>query len=201
MSDGLQWVAERGAFEMGYWIVFARGLSAEELVSRLEGDFAAMTLMSWSDAVELEMEAEDEDEQVVRVGSCQGWAFAVAEYGPLGERTDELVQAASAGTEAVSVSRTVNADTWFLHAKDGETLCEFEPGLEHERTGVSSNDLVEALKQVGLLLPDGTSPREHGSDVDDSERRVLQMAEQAFGVGLPRDQVEHGQLLGARLSG
>lgn len=195
-SDGVQWLERDGEFDLGYWVVFARGLEPAELVARTEAEPDPMTALTRIEASDL---ADETDDVVLRAGSAGGWAFGVVEGGPVGDAADTCVRALSVGTEAVGVWRTVNADTYFEYAEDGRTVCCFEPGREHERKGDDPGRLLPALREAGLVLPDGSTPFEHGADVDEPMLRVLRLAESAFGLGLPRHDVLDGALLAARI--
>jgi hypothetical protein len=94
------------------------------------------------------------------------------------------------------VNRTVNSDSGFAFAEDGQIVCAFEPGYEHERSGPDPDRLLPALLHAGLVMPDGRTPFEHGLDFDlgDVRERVLAMAEREFGLDLPRQAVLHGGL-------
>lgn len=127
--DGVRWLEAEDHFELGYWVLFARGLDPE-LLRRLGAapEPAELTRVQASDLEEPSGGA------VMRVGSSGGRAFGVAEYGSLSQ---EAVAAVSAGTAAVELSRTVNHDTGFAYAEDGRTVCGFEPGMQRHRTGQS----------------------------------------------------------------
>ncbi|MEW2290547.1 hypothetical protein [Streptomyces sp. NPDC047841] len=62
----------------------------------------------------------------------------------------------------------------------------FHPGREHERSGTEPDRLLPALRRAGLVLPDGSTPFEHGQDVPDAMLRVLAMVEAEFSLDLPR---------------
>jgi hypothetical protein len=181
--DGVRWLATEEHFQLGYWVLFARGLEPAELVRRLEPVTPVAGAVLREDVDEVEDEA---DGVVVRAGANAGWAFGIVEGGPVGRAPDRTLGALSAGTSAVELWRTVNADTGFAFAEDGRTVCRFEPGREHERSGTAPDRLLPALRGAGLVLPDGSTPFEHGEDLPDAMVRVLAMAESEFGLDLPR---------------
>jgi len=113
---------------------------------------------------------------VVRAGSSAGWAYGVVEAGP------------------------VERAPGFAVAEDGRIVCEFEPGLEHERSGTDPDRLLPALRRAGLVLTDGRTPFDHGVDLPDEMERVLATAEREFGLDLPRQAVLDGGLSAGALS-
>lgn len=44
--------------------------------------------------------------------------------------------------------RTVNADIGCAFAENGRTVCRFEPGREHERSGTEPDRLLPALRRA-----------------------------------------------------
>jgi hypothetical protein len=189
MADGIRWINE-GPFELGYRVVFARGLEPLELVARLGADLISHEPMSWRDANSYE--SYEDDIQVIRAGSDGDWAFAVAEYGSLGKNgtDDDVVCLVSAGTKAVSYSRTVNFDTWFSFARDGRMACCFEPGF-NIASHTFPGELTDELSRAGLLADEGP---------DDAWERTLDMGETEFSLSLPRHDLVDGLLLAARIT-
>ncbi|MFC1419091.1 DUF6461 domain-containing protein [Streptacidiphilus cavernicola] len=190
-ADGVQWIETENQFDLGYWVMFARGLEPGELLRRL----APVTPVD-EPVTRFDVDAVEErlGGIAVRVGSSGGWAFGVVENGPVRLGVDVTARLLSSGTVALEWWRTVNADTGFAFAEDGQTVCAFEPGLEHERSGTDPDRLLPALRRAGLVLPDGSTPFEHGLDLDGPLLRVLALAEQEFGVDLPRQAVLEGGL-------
>ncbi|MGW3458640.1 DUF6461 domain-containing protein [Streptomyces olivaceoviridis] len=67
---------------------------------------------------------------------------------PVGGAPKQAVQALSAGTSALELWRTVNADIGCAFAENGRTVCRFEPGREHERSGTEPDRLLPALRRA-----------------------------------------------------
>ncbi|HKR52579.1 MAG TPA: DUF6461 domain-containing protein [Pseudonocardiaceae bacterium] len=194
--DGIRWLATAEEVNLGYWVLFARGLSPADLLTRLGLDVDPGQVLTRVEAGDL---ADETDDVVVRAGASAGWAYAFVEGGPAGPDPLDGVRRLSVGTEAVDFWRTVNADSSLGYAKDGQIACRFEPGREHERTGADPDRLAGAMREAGLLMPDGRSPYQHGVDVDRPYLRALALAESVFGLDLPRAEVLEGPLLAAHI--
>ncbi|MFF2848392.1 DUF6461 domain-containing protein [Streptomyces sp. NPDC058001] len=181
--DGVTWMAD--VFDT-YCATFARGLDVEELVRGLGGDPARiLPAVSDGDAFTLAMD----EGPVARLGTCAGWAFALEHWSAEGMDRATL-RRVSAGTEAVVLLDSGTPPKWFLYARDGEVVADFEPGVEAAQMGgADPASLVPALHAAGLLHADGTTV----PDTDPSPL-ILGMTEQAFGLSLPREPLEHGVL-------
>lgn len=182
--DGVAWIRE--AFD-AYCVTFARGLSVAELVHRIGSDpERILPSVSADEALRL---ARDEG-PVARLGTSNGWAFAMESASA--EGTDRrTLQRVSRGTDAVMLLDSGTPPYWFVHARDGEIASDFEPGVEAEQIGgTDPSFLVPAMREAGMLLPDGTA------DPDDwePEQRILTVAERVFSLDLPRTAIEGGSL-------
>lgn len=212
-SNGLQWLLD--AYDLGFCVLFARGLEAGELLARMGGEPQRAVALSRLDADALsaigspyvprdsvdlsgldvgDLERRgllDGDDPVVRVGSCQGWAFAIEDGGARGS-SREVVTSVSRGTKAVSLLRNINALTLFTYAEHGNVVCTFDVLLAHDRTGTAPDRLLDPMRQAGID-PEGDAPVRPA-------RAMLEMAERHFGLGLPQQQLEEGELLTGRVS-
>lgn len=182
--DGIAWI--RDVYD-AYCITFARGLSVAELVRRMGSDpERILPSVSPDEALRL---AEDEG-PVARLGTSGGWAFAV-EFASAEGTDRRALQRVSRGTDAVLLLDSGTPPYWFVHARDGEIASDFEPGVEAEQIGgTDPSFLVPAMREAGMLLPDGTA------DPDDwePERRILTVAERVFSLDLPRTALRDGSL-------
>jgi hypothetical protein len=91
------------------------------------------------------------DRGTYRVGSTDGWGFALEEFG--GDHTRAL-RKLSAGGRAVSVTRVEDGTSSFEYHRDGERTCLFEPLFPSRRLGPDADRFVDAMRRVGLD-PDG----------------------------------------------
>ncbi|MFJ5219931.1 DUF6461 domain-containing protein [Streptomyces sp. NPDC088354] len=182
-GGGVQWITT--AFDT-YCLTFARGLEIGELVRRMGDDPGAIREGLSADEA---MDWSYEKGLVARLGSCGGWAFALEHWSAEGMERGAL-RDVSRGTEAVVYLDGGAPPRWFLYAEDGRVLGDFEPGWGAPQLGGDDpGRLVPAMREVGLLLTDGTA----APDVD-AETKILDMGERHFGLGLPREAVEHGTL-------
>ncbi|MFF3558547.1 DUF6461 domain-containing protein [Streptomyces sp. NPDC002574] len=184
MTDsGIQWIST--AFDT-YCLTFARGLEIDELVRRMGGDAGAIREGLSADEA---MDWSYEKGSVARLGTCGGWAFALEHWSAEGMERKAL-RDVSRGTEAVVYLNSGTPPRWFLYAEDGCLIGDFEPGWGADQLGGDDpGRLVPAMREVGLLLPDGTA----APDVN-AEIKILEMGERHFGLTLPREVVEHGTL-------
>ncbi|MER5894313.1 DUF6461 domain-containing protein [Streptomyces sp. NPDC001876] len=187
--DGIRWLSAESHFDLGYWVVFARGIGPEELLDRMGAEAGSVRRLDRFDAGDL---MDELDTAVLRAGESCGWAFAVSEGGPGGTNSSQALSSASAGSEAVEFWRTVNQDKMFAYARNGEEVFRCEPGQVHPLpTGGFSPDSVSA---ASLGLPGTAADTAIGS-----ERDALTVAEEVFGLNLPKDEVLEGVLLTAPL--
>ncbi|MFE6184014.1 DUF6461 domain-containing protein [Streptomyces sp. NPDC056465] len=185
MRDGIRWLVG-----LEHWmssVVFARGISAQELAVRMGGDRDAATVpVTDADAWvvgEWYRPGEDGD-GVVRVGEQEGWAFAL-EYGH-STGGDRLAEISRKGVEAVHyVPIQEHPPATVFYARDGVELCGF--GLREEiwRWGREPDLLLPDLVSGHVLQPDGKTliapETEHYTD---AYRRTLGVIEQRFGLSL-----------------
>ena len=188
-NDGIQWLPD--VFDLGFGVTFARGLSQDELMTRMGGDPSSVSPLTRPEAERLELEDRDAG-PVVRFGETKDWAFAVESWGTHGG-SSAVVRAVSVGTEAVVVAITAKATKTLTYARDGDVVCRFDADTPHIRSGTDRDFLLPYMEREGLMSLET-------EDVN-TRRAVLAVAEQAFGLTLPRDLVARGELIGARLSG
>ncbi|MFI9102874.1 DUF6461 domain-containing protein [Streptomyces fildesensis] len=186
MSDGIQWLV--GLENWMSSVVFARGISAQELALRMGGDRDKATVPITDDQVmDLGIEAyrpcEDGD-GVVRVGEQGGWSFAL-EYGHStgGERLEEISRD---GVEAVHyVPIQEHPPATVFYSRDGVSRCGFGLGEEIWRWGEEPDLLLADLVAAQVLDPDGaTLLHPEDEPYTDTYRRTLGVVERRFGLSL-----------------
>ncbi|MFD9367887.1 hypothetical protein ACFWA6_09270 [Streptomyces sp. NPDC060020] len=175
MSDGIKWLAAWDVPVEG--VVFARGISADELAVRLGGGPGEATEPITHGEVEhLGMRGRSygvRGDGVVRVGEDAGWAFAV-EYGD-STGADRLEEIASGRVDAVHYLPTSARPPARIHyAKNGVLTCSLVRSIG---AGVRSR----------IFHPDGSqnfpASREHYMAYHERSFGVL---ERRFGLSLPR---------------
>lgn len=187
MSGGIRWLVD-----LEHWmssVVFARGISAQELAVRMGADRDGATepitdADVWDLEIEMYRPGEDGD-GVVRVGEHGGWSFAV-EYGDStgGERLAEISRD---GAEAVHlVPMRSHPPATFCYARDGVERCGFGLGEEFLRWGPESDLLLPDLVAGQVVSADGVTllaPEDEHHTA--TYRRTLGVVEQRFGLSLP----------------
>ncbi|MFB7252645.1 DUF6461 domain-containing protein [Streptomyces nojiriensis] len=188
MSDGIKWLAAWDIPVAG--VVFARGMSADELAVRLGGVLREATEpITGGEVGHLGMRGRGygvRGDGVVRVGEDAGWAFAV-EYGD-STGADRLEDIASGRVDAVHyLPMGARPPARFHYAKNGVLTCGFGIGEEHRRWGAEPDLLLLELIAGKVLHPDGSQnlppSREHHTAY---QERSLGVLEQRFGLSLPR---------------
>ncbi|MFD7785490.1 tetratricopeptide repeat protein [Streptomyces nojiriensis] len=86
--------------EWQHGVVFARGIDPEELAVRMgAAPGSVMSPITETEAWGIVLDLATDDDDVVRVGACCGWSFAI-EYG-MGDRSRRLAEISRNGVEAV----------------------------------------------------------------------------------------------------
>jgi hypothetical protein len=134
-----------------------------------------------------------DDDDVVRVGACGGWSFAV-EYG-VGDGGQGPAEISRDGVEAIRLDPSPDhPPAMFSYARDGEGVCVFGIGEEVWRWGTQPDLLLPELIAAGVLYPDGEYARSEDEPYRDRDRHTLSLIEARFGLSLPRDEVEEQRL-------
>ncbi|MFJ6619377.1 DUF6461 domain-containing protein [Kitasatospora sp. NPDC091335] len=202
-GDGIQWLAEIGGPGAGRpptgdpgtdgavgGVLFARGITPEELARRMGADPATATEpISDTEIRDLDIEVyrpSGDGDGVIRVGMCAGWSFAI-EYGD-STGGELLTEIARDGVEVVHFRPMPEQQPDLLdYARDGAVLCGFGLGEERWRWGQEPDLLVPDLVAAEVLEADGVTAREPGRGLDGAaRRRTLGAVERRFGLSLPR---------------
>ncbi|MFE4518000.1 DUF6461 domain-containing protein [Kitasatospora sp. NPDC056783] len=199
-GDGIQWLAEIGGQGTGRpstggpdgegevgGVIFARGITPEELARRMGADPATATEpISDTEIRDLDIEVyrpSDDGDGVIRVGTCAGWSFAI-EYGD-STGGELLTEIARDGVEVVHFRPMPEQRPALLdYARDGAVLCGFGLGEERWRWGQEPDLLVPDLVAAKVLEADGVTSCGPGQEA--AARRTLGAVERRFGLSLPR---------------
>lgn len=200
MTDGITWLAAPQSIAFGgYSVVFARGLDAGELVSRLTATlFTARTPVSLGRVTSKYMVDAVADEQWgpypligLRYGEIGEWVFVV-KYGGWPAEFDSLLPVSRDGAHVFQVEFEEEngklVPPQFSYCHDERFMCFFNLHLDDSwgYQGVSGDPEVaarveEMLAAAGLPNPD--VPRR------ETHRMVLGIIERCFGLSLPHPHV------------
>ncbi|MEU1511678.1 DUF6461 domain-containing protein [Streptomyces sp. NPDC005811] len=186
MTDGIVWLVDDSGWTSG--VVFARGISPEELAVRMGGAPGGATEpITHADVSELEMEIYRpgaDGDGVIRVGRSGEWSFAL-EYGD-STGSDLLEEISTDGVEAVHyVPPMEHPPATFRYAHDGVFLTGYGLTEEIWRWGQEPDLLLPDLVAAGLLSADGKTylPPED-EHYKTRYRRSLGVVERRFGLSL-----------------
>ncbi|MFF6914184.1 DUF6461 domain-containing protein [Streptomyces sp. NPDC012466] len=196
-ENGLRWMAD--AYSIGFTLTLGEGLSPYELLCRVGAEERHIVPLSRDAAHELLLRDEAdpitdldfldwEDEAavarltsagflpappgtIVRAGSVAGWAYALEEFC---SRTSTYLAALSERGRAFSVHRNAKGFSTVGHARLGDVVTSFEPGLPHLTNG--------ALAEVALGFV-------HGGD-EPGDVAFLRFLEGELGIHLPFEETE-----------
>ncbi|MFJ5219763.1 DUF6461 domain-containing protein [Streptomyces sp. NPDC088354] len=190
MSDGIRWLIDAGDRWMDC-VTFARGISPEELAIRLGAKpGSSAPLLTASEAWDL---AHGWDSVIVRVGSSDGWSFAVESGLP--QSADVLEELSRGGVEIVRLDpQPDHPPMQFAYLRDGAPVCSFGITEEGIRWGHDPDFLLPDLIRTGVLCADGERLHDDGMDYAAEKRRTFGVLEHRFGLSLPRKQVEEVRL-------
>ncbi|MGY1640243.1 DUF6461 domain-containing protein [Geodermatophilus sp. SYSU D00703] len=187
MAARFDWFADWVADHVLLTLTAARGRGAEDLLAALDAsevDRGECTLR----------EAMDADLPAVRVGTAQGWVYAVESTTVRGADPALLERLTAGGGEAVALCFTPTTSSC-LHARDGVYVTGFDVTIPEFRWGrephALDGDLVEAglLREGGPLRTGGPRPA----------AACAELVERRFGLTVTREALE-GRLLCATLS-
>ncbi|GGV51038.1 DUF6461 domain-containing protein [Streptomyces spectabilis] len=161
-------------YELGYCVIFAKGISPADLLARVSGEGVTPVLLSRAEADAIQQLGDDLDEgdipeldmdelrengmldndrPLVRAGTYGEWAFAVEPIG-LYLAEDEILESASRGTAALSATLSDSAAAWIAYAEDGQILSSFDPLFPEQDHGTSPH-VLEALTGYRAAIADG----------------------------------------------
>jgi uncharacterized protein DUF6461 len=179
------WVRQHGIYEAGC-ITFVRGDNEDDVLRRFGGDPATARLMTLTEVAEESCNNPHPYgyAPLLMVDTINGWVVIFEDNGSQGTR-HEVLQAASQGTEMVSVYWNVNALQLFIYAANGKTVTKFELLCPESRRGAEPDRLLDYMRdlpfEIGNTLASAMalSERVTGVRIDRSwfeiERRVVEV--------------------------
>ncbi|MGR7002357.1 DUF6461 domain-containing protein [Yinghuangia aomiensis] len=198
MREGLEWL-EDSTFDVGYCVTFRAGAvrrrdpaAARVRVSRTDRK-SRIDANHWIEdlADEVGHQSVVGKDQVIRAGESGGWAFAVEDGGIRG-MDNEALATVSVDTVAVSTTVGANAVTVFGYAEAGLLVCQYE--APDNRWGATPTAWCRNSPAPASSCPTENQPSWESAR---NSGRTLRMMHAEFGLALPRDAVEHGELLAA----
>ncbi|MFI6654092.1 DUF6461 domain-containing protein [Streptomyces sp. NPDC050523] len=201
MPDNLAWIADAwqsaNLNATDLYITCARGLSPEQLAERMADHEPveigpALTIQEASSMVDL-----TQVYCVGRIGRSGDWSFIVESGGSEGWSLDPAVS--RGGAEVLIFDpRPDDPPSFFTYLADGELQLHFELGFGYHPAGAQPDLLRPALEAAGVIPPEDSIDDLLGEDEElspvEEKRRVLKVAGEHFGLSLPREMIESGQL-------
>jgi hypothetical protein len=201
MSDDLAWIADawRGTSPSAtdLYLTCARGLSPRQLAQRMADHDPveigpALTIGEAHRMVDL-----TQIYCVGRIGQSGDWSFVVECVGSEGWALDPAVS--RDGAEVLIFDpRPDDPPSFFTYLANGEVQLHFELGFGYDPAGAQPDLLRPALEAAGVIPPQGDIDDLLGRDEElsplEETRRVLQLVGEHFGLSLPRQVIENGQL-------
>ncbi|MEU6455024.1 DUF6461 domain-containing protein [Streptomyces sp. NPDC047065] len=174
MNDGVQWLP--GSYSEGFCVAFCEKETSEGFIRRLGGNPAHCLMLTreQAEAVDLagrypeesdlehcDLEEDDlrsagfliPEGEVIRVGSANGWAFAIQSFGSF-LSDPSVAREASRGSRYISFGRTVNMAAWVQYAVDGDLINSFDPihPVAGPSEGIDVEELQESADPTSVVL-------------------------------------------------
>jgi hypothetical protein len=182
------WVRET-ALDIGGSFTFARGVSAEQVISAFGMNPAHARLVPGA-RIEEALRYPDwrdtspREHPWIRVGVAGEWGFAVDESsGGYGGYEEDAALELSAGRDAVLFTHTAGPDAFHYYV-DGIEVTGFEPLLAWDRDGTDPDRFLPQMRLAGLEIDDQGDLEE---DFRDPVIALLEMLTLALGIRLPRE--------------
>ncbi|MEU8716141.1 hypothetical protein [Streptomyces sp. NPDC048663] len=202
MTDGIAWLADQQSIAFGgYHVVFARGLSPQELAERLaatlryEAEHVVVPVGEHTGDSLLEL-VDDAYDIGLRLGTVNDWAYAVAyggwqaEFGPLAPVSRDGAHVFLLEYEEEN-GKPVPPQ--FVYVHDDQLLAAFNMHLDRswgykkvDGDPATAARLQERLTAAGLPHSEANHRKIH--------RAVLKVVGGFFGLSLPREEVISGTL-------
>ncbi|MXM64126.1 hypothetical protein GR925_11880 [Streptomyces sp. HUCO-GS316] len=200
MPENLAWIADAwqsvSPSATDLYITCARGLAPEQLAERMADHEPvevgpALTIQEAHRMVDL-----TQIYCVGRIGQSGDWSFIVECVGSEGWALDPAV---SRGAEVLIFDpRPDDPPSFFTYLADGEVQLHFELGFGYDPAGAQPDLLRPALEAAGAIPPEDSIDDLLGPDEElspfEQTRRVLTVVGEHFGLSLPRQVIESGQL-------
>ncbi|WP_328870964.1 DUF6461 domain-containing protein [Streptomyces sp. NBC_00287] len=200
MPDNPAWIADAwhsaNLNAADLYITCARGLSPQQLAERMADHEPvevgpALTIQEASRMVDL-----TQIYCVGRIGQSGDWSFIVESGGSEGWSLDPAVSHGAA--VLIFDPRPDDPPSFFRYLADGELQLHFELGFGYDPAGAQPDLLRPALEAAGVIPPEDSIDHLLGEDEElspvEEKRRELKVVGEHFGLSLPRQVIESGQL-------
>ncbi|MGY1579029.1 hypothetical protein [Streptomyces sp. MN13] len=200
MGDGLEWIEKHGAVE-GYYLTFAQGMSARDLVVLLgaapEEAAAPRTTAEMHGLLHEKVPWQDTPPDVATFGECGGWAFALEPPSAWtrGDRLGEQAPRMPEGTRSVTILDTTMDPPQLTYAVDGTAVWQYHEGVTYTYRSGHTEQLDARLVAARVAMPENGEPDwptsgdedEHDDDEAGREPRLFRIVAEHFGLRLPTD--------------
>lgn len=162
-----------------YCVTLVRGLSPDEVMSRLQGRPQAPLhgIAAVVDAAFAQHDLEERDRQFVAMTTVGSWTLLIEPNGYLGVTEDRALPA-SARVSWVSHFVNINGVGTFLWAEDQVLRLCFEPMFPEDRWGTTPDELLGVMERIGFPLD------EEAPETDLSSPAAFALAEHLTGVAI-----------------
>ncbi|MFS0697968.1 DUF6461 domain-containing protein [Streptomyces nitrosporeus] len=162
-----------------YCFTLVRGLSPDELMSRLEGrsEVPLQGIAAVVEAAFAQYDLKEGDRRLVAMTTVGTWTLLIEPNGYLGV-TEDRVLPASAGTSWVSHFVNVNAVGTFLWAEDQVLRLCFDPMFPEGRWGTAPDELLDVMQRIGFHF------EEESPETDLSSPAAFALTEHLTGVAI-----------------
>jgi hypothetical protein len=198
-------------YETGYCSLFAKGISPTELLARVAGGQIHPIPLSRLEAEAVKALGEDIEEEdipdlnldelrssgvldnngpLLRSGTHGDWSFVIESEGPYLAR-DEILEAVSRGTVALSIRLSETSSAWISYAENREILSSFDPLFPGHNYG-KRPEVLEALTGYREVIDSG----ERSEAYENAIRKI----QQELHCAVPLE-TDAGRLFAIRIAG
>ncbi|MFC9654124.1 MULTISPECIES: DUF6461 domain-containing protein [unclassified Streptomyces] len=198
-------------YETGYCVLFAKNISATEILARITDDQIAPIPLSRLEAEAVKARGQDVEEDdipgldldelrdsgvfddsgpLLRSGTHGNWSFIIESEGSY-LAGEEQLEAVSRGTVAFSAQVSETSSTWISYAEDQEILSSFDPLFPEQDYG-KRTEVLDALTGYREVIENGER-----SEAYENALRVIQRELRCV---VPAE-ADAGRLLAIRIAG
>lgn len=198
-------------YETGYCALFAKDISATELLARITGGQIHPIPLSRLEAETVKALGEDVEEEAIpdlnldelhssgvlddsgpllRSGTHDNWSFIIESEGSY-LSSDELLETVSRGTVALSLRESETSSAWISYAENQEILSSFDPLFPEQDYG-KRTEVLDALTGYREALENGERSEAYENAIRTIQRELR--------CAVPAE-ADAGRLLAVRITG